>query len=339
MRVLATVGLLLVAVPATACPICMPLPRQTVADRLIGADVVAFGREDPSQPFSYAVTRVLKGQVADPHVELFADSTTRRQLVADEQRRVLLVKSEVGWQNLGVADEDYQQIVQRIVVFAPEWLGVNGPQKRLEYFVTLWNHENRAVFELAYLELGKAPYAAIRKFGAEIPVEELQPMLTRRDYFEWRSLAILMLAQRTDEVSQKLIAGTFENCARFSLTAHLAAWTTAYVEIHEIDGVDVIERAYLRNPKRTEEEIRSVLAALSLHGQLGDAGLRRRIVACYGSALEVHPRVADAIARDLTEWNEFSYIVEFKKIVKDSEPMFDKNGLLHLRNHIISADN
>jgi hypothetical protein len=227
--------------------------------------------------------------------------------------------------------------VQRIVVFAPEWQGAKGPQKRLEYFLTLWNHENRAVFELAYLELGKAPYSAIRKFGAEIPVEELQPMLTRRDYFEWRSLAILMLAQRTDEVSRQLIAGTFENCARFSLTAHLAAWATAYVELHGIEGVDAIERAYLRNPKRTEQEIRSVLAALSLHGQLGDAGLRRRIVASYGSALEDHPRVADAIARDLTEWNEFGYLAEFKKIVKNSKLVFDQDVLVNLQKYILRA--
>lgn len=318
MRILLAVALVIVAEQVIACPICMPLPRETVADRLIAAQVVAFGREDPRQPFSFAAVKVLKGTLADTHVELFADSATRRQLASDERRRVVLVKSEEGWRNLGVANEDYQQIIQRIVVFAPEWQGEKGPQQRLEYFLTLWNHEDRAVFELAYLELGKAPYTAIRKFGAGIPVEELQPMLTRRDYFEWRSLAILMLAQQTDEASRKLIAGTFENCARLSITAHLAAWATAYVEVHGIEGVDMIERAYLRNPQRAEEEIRSVLAALSLHGQLGDAGLQARIVASYSSVLEVHPRLADVIARDLTDWNVSGFSMKFQEILADS---------------------
>ena len=112
------------------CPVCTPLPQQTVADQLIAADVVAFGCIDPDQPFSFVVVNVLKGQLIDPHVDLFADSATRHQLAADGSRFVLLVKSSDGWQSLGVVDAKYQQIVRRILTFAPEWERVDGEQKR-----------------------------------------------------------------------------------------------------------------------------------------------------------------------------------------------------------------
>ena len=276
-----------------ACPVCTPLPRQTVADQLIEAEVVAFGRVDPAQPFSFAAVTVLKGPFADRHVELFADSATRRQLDAHGSWCVLLVKSKDGWVNLGVADEGHQKVVERILAFAPEWARAGGEKKRLEYFLSLWSHENRAIFEQAYLELGKAPYSAIKKFGARLSHEELQPILTRRDYLEWRALAILLLAQRDDESARRCITEAFENCARFSLTTNLSAWATAYVEIHKAKGVAVIEQEYLKNEKRSEEEIRCVLAALAAHSQQGDFDLRERIIASYGSS--VHPKAADAV--------------------------------------------
>ncbi len=320
---------------AIACPICMPLPQQTVADQLIDAEVVAFGREDPEHPFSYAAVKILKGELADSHIELFADSATRRQLAADEKRFVLLVKFPGGWRCLGVADDEYQKIVRRILVFAPEWRGAEGQRKRLEYFLTLWNHENRAVFELAYLELGKAPYSSIQKFATAISIEELQPMLTRRDYLEWRSLAILMIAQRNDDATQQLITKTFENCARFSLTKNLPAWATAYVETHKTAGIDVINEKYLKDPARSEEEIRSVVAALSLHGRQDDAGLRARIVASYRSVLDVHPRVADVVVRDLTEWKESGFSREFQKILANSRLDLDPKVVSSLQNYIL----
>ncbi|MFN0056641.1 MAG: hypothetical protein ACKV0T_31220 [Planctomycetales bacterium] len=326
------------AQPAIACPICMPLPRQTVADRLIAAEVVAFGRLDPEQPFSFAAVKILKGELAVSQVELFADSATRRQLAADESRRVLLVKSPEGWENLGVADGEYQTIVERILTFAPEWGGAKGGQKRLEYFLSLWNHENRMIFEMAYLELGKAPYSSIREFGSRIPVEELQPILTQRGYLEWRSLAILMLAQRDEESTRRLITSAFENCARFSQTMHLSAWATAYVELYQSEGVEAIERLYLKNRARSPEEIRGVLTALSVQGRQNDAALRARIVASYGSVFSVHPQATDSIVRDLSDWQEYRYATEVRGVLSTPDLKFPRDGLAFLQDYALKSD-
>lgn len=307
------------------CPVCTPLPQQTVADQLIAADVVAFGCIDPDQPFSFVVVNVLKGQLIDPHVDLFADSATRHQLAADGIRFVLLVNSSDGWQSLGVVDAKYQQIVLRILTFAPEWERADGEQKRLEFFLSLWGHENRAIFELAYLELGKAPYSWIKHIGPRFSIDELERILTRQEYFEWRSLAILLLAQRNDDATQQLITREFEHCIKYSLTRNLSAWATAYVEVHKCHGVDRIEQEYARNEIRSKEEIRSVLTALSVHGRQGDADLRARIVASYGSFLRAHPEAADLIARDLSDWKDFAYASEFRKILSRAELKFEQD--------------
>jgi len=322
--------LILVSQQGLGCPVCTPLPQQTVADQVIAAEVVAFGRIDPGQPFSFVAVEVLKGQLTDPRVELFADSATRHQLAAVESRFVLLVKSKDGWQSLGVVDAQYQQIVQRILSFVPEWERANGEQKRLEFFLSLWSHENRAIFELAYLELGKAPYAWIRQIGPRFSIDELEPILTRQEYFEWRSLAILLLAQRKDDATQQLINRKFEHCMRYSLTTNLSAWATAYVEVHGANGVKVIEREYLHNETRSKDEIRGVLTALSVHGRQTDADLRANIVAAYGSVLHVHPEAAYLIARDLSDWKTFVYAPEFRKILSRAELKFEPNDRLAL---------
>ncbi|MBS0264439.1 MAG: hypothetical protein JSS02_21060 [Planctomycetes bacterium] len=315
----------------------MPLPRQTLADLVIAADIVAFGQLDPEQPFAFVAEQIVKGQVTDRHVDLFADSTTRRQLAADSNRHVLLVKSREGWQNLGVVDAEFEQIVRRILLFAAEWNRADGAARRLEYFLSLWNPDHRSQFELAYLELGKAPYAAIRQFGRQIAFEDLQPLLTRRDYLEWRALAILMVAQRDDPASQQLITDGFAQCTRYGTTANLAAWATGYVEVHRSAGVDVIEQEYFRNPGRTEVEIRGVLAALSVQARQNDVKLRERIVVGYGSALSVHPQVAGLVVRDLADWNESRYAQEIGLILANPELKFDEGERMRLERYARAA--
>ena len=60
--------------------------------------------------------------------------------------------------------------------------------------------------------------------------------------------------------------------------------------------------AYLRNEARTEDEIRAVVTALSVHGRDGHVHLRDRIVQSYAVALRSHPEVVGVIARDLLDW-------------------------------------
>ena len=112
-------------VPAHACPVCLPMPQTTAADRLINSQIVVFAREDPHKPFSYRTVNVLKGNPATTGVDLFINSSTRRRLSANPTHVAVLCRTDENspWISLGIADQVYQQVVRRILALSREWNG------------------------------------------------------------------------------------------------------------------------------------------------------------------------------------------------------------------------
>ena len=319
-----------------ACPVCYLLPTKTTADILIESEFVVLARENPNQSFSYATVEELKGASFSNDFELFIDSTTRRILKSNPGFAVVLVrKSEWSpWQSLGVTDDKYQQIIKRILAFSRHWTGKNGLQQRYSFFLTLFGDDNRAIHELAYLELGRAPYRTIKRMAKQVSKDDLRMMLTRREYLQWRSLAILLLAQNANDQDRKLIEDSFQNCQQFSLDNNLAAWATAYVEIHGPPAVAEIEQSYLRESNRSESEIRAIVMALSVHGRNGHRHLRDQIVESYGIVLQSHPMLADLIANDLTEWKSLKYHDQLMAIVENRDLKLDSQNMESIQNYL-----
>lgn len=309
-----------------ACPVCFLLPSKTAADLLIEGEFVVLARENPQRPFSFSAIEILKGQVSNEEFGLFVDSGTRRRLKANPEYAVVLVrnKNDESWQSLGVADSQFQEVVKRILAFSEQWAGEGGSSVRYKFFMPLLENKNRTIFELAYLELGRAPYSTIKKMANYVSRDDLHRVLRRREYFEWRSLAILLLAQNPGEQDRKQIERSFGSCHKFSLTTNLAAWTTAYVELKGTNVLNEIEEIYFRDSSRSVAEIRAVILALSVHGLHGPTQFRDRIVESYGVALQNHPRVAGQIVNDLAEWNLRAHSKQIATIIKNSKFAFDE---------------
>ena len=301
---------------AQACMVCLPMPRTTAADRLIDAQIVAFAREDPQQPFSYRAVEVLKGNLDSPQIDLFVNTSTRRQLNANKGLVVVLVRgSDQSWRTIGIADLAFQSMVRRVLAFAAEWRGELGVEKRCQFFLPLISHQNRALFELAYLEMGRAPYSKIKRVAGLIPQENLQRILTQPEYIEWRPLAILMLAQDAGKTESSLVKSRLDQCSRLALTTNLAAWATAYIEIDGAQAIATLNDRYLCNPNRHEEEVRAVVAALSVHGRGGHIHLRDRIVSSYGAAIKHHPLAIGLIFQDLADWRRLDYQLDVRTLL------------------------
>ena len=288
-----------------ACSVCLPFPVKSAADYLIESEIVVFAREDPDNPFSYVMVEILKGSQGFTSIDHFVDSSTRRRLKANDKHVVVFVRpsADQPWRSLGIANAEYQQIVQRILVFSTEWNGKNGSLKRSEFFLPLFGHENRTISELAYLELGRAPYSVIKKFARVISHDDLRPVLARREYLEWRSLAILLLSQNADEQDREIIESSFHGCQTFSLTTNLAAWATAYIEINGLSAVEEIDATYLSVANRTDAEVRAIIAALSVHGQESSI-VRDRIRLSYANALKMYPALTPEIEKHLSAWKK-----------------------------------
>jgi hypothetical protein len=306
--------------------VCIPLPQETAADLLLGANVVVLARENPQKPFSYVAVEVLKGNLAAPGIDRFVDSTTRRRLALNPNRSVVLTlggpefparasfwsprsrdASPSRWRSLGYASPRYEAVVREILALAPRWREGVGLEARATYFMPYLTDAERPIRELAYLEVGQASYDTIRKADRFVPAEQLHAFLTDPQYLEWRALYILLLGVNANQHEKETIRAAIASRAHFNQTLNLSAWATALIEIDGERAVDWLEAMYLGTPDREPDAVLQVVKALSVQGAGERSGLRARIAESYGVLIEAHPSLAGWVAHDLTAWNDWRF--------------------------------
>ena len=54
-----------------ACSICVPMPTQTLADRLHASDTVVLAREDPARPLHFRAIETVTGPPVEAPIDLF----------------------------------------------------------------------------------------------------------------------------------------------------------------------------------------------------------------------------------------------------------------------------
>jgi hypothetical protein len=332
--IMAVAGLIVASIePLHACMICIPVPEKTVADYLIESDIAVLAREDQARPFFYEPVEILKGAGDGAPIEpveilkgiddgapidLFMDSATRRRLASAPARAVVLVHGGAGrgWRSLGYADADYEEVIRHIIDHAAGWQTADHPD-RLEYFAGLLGHDNQILAELAYLEVGRAPYGKIKALSNRVRPEQIRRYLTDMAYYDWRPLAILMLAHVGNGQDRQHISRSFDLAEKHQIVGNLAAWATAYIEIEGADAIDRIENRYFRGSDRTRAELTEITKALSVHGSEGHVELRDRIVDAYAVLLENHPSMVGYVARDLAAWQHWRLTEQIRAIADD----------------------
>jgi hypothetical protein len=186
-------------------------------------------------------------------------------------------------------------------------------RQRLAELVPLLGHADSRLHEMAYLEIGRAPYTEIRRIAAELPIETVRDMLEQPRYLEWRSLAILMLAQSERPGDRERIRTTFADKQRLGSTFNLAAWATAYLAIEGASGVERIRCWYLTRPDRSREELREIVKALSLVAR-AEPPMREQVATVYRALLDEHPSLAPGITHDLIAWRRWEFVEQVRGI-------------------------
>ena len=314
--------------PVPACTVCVPYPELSLADRIIESTILVLAREDPNEPFSYAPVEVLKGQLDGSKLDSFLDSSTRRVLAKYADRYSVLGRrsADEKWQRLiGVTDDATEAALREIVRRSSDWrvLATDDPG-RLEYFSTLLGHDSRTLHELAYLEIGRAPYGVIRDLSGAVPLEDIHAFLANNTYIEWHALYILMLGHLGGPEDREQIRRRVRSAARFDLKLNLSAWLTAYLEIDGAEAVAFIEQNYLASRRADSGLLKEALTALSVHGTEGRVELRDRIVTAYGTLLDVHPSMATPVANDLVTWQRSEHVDSLTRIrqsLADHDPL------------------
>lgn len=299
-----------------ACQICIPLPERTLTDRLLASDAVVLAREDAARPFHYQPVATLFGEPGDAPIELFLHSQARRMLAADPERAMVLAHSPTdgSWTTVGFTTPELKRVVGEILARAGHWQPLEiDNRERLDWFAHLLGHPDKRLHELAYLEIGRAPYAEIRRLAPRIDSETLHQMLDDPRYLNWRSLAILMLGESGQEQDQARVRRTLADKARLGSGTNLAAWATALVAVDGIAGIEQLKSLYASTPGRSREELEAVLQALSAHANAGSE-LRGPVADAYRLMLERYPAMAPAMVHDLVAWQRWDFAEHIREI-------------------------
>ena len=321
-------------------PIVVPLPTRTLADRLLDAKTIVLAKEATDKPFSYAAHTALRGSLLDADsIGLFMNSSIRRILNKFPERSVVLIGNPDGeqqkWEVVGTPRPEIDTLVEHILMNEETW--ESDSIARFNFFVERFGHSNNTIHDLAYLEVGRAPYSEIRQLSGVVHSNEIHAFLRRIEVYEWHALYILLLGLSDDAYDQKVVKDAFFDSARFGTVNRLSAWTTAYLEMNPEEALAAIIEHYFSVPGRDIKELDAIMAAVSAHGSEGQVQLRDGIVEGYKVLLKNHPNFIAPVVKDLVDWERWDFVEIFRDIMKDPPPTFSYTSSIMIRRYINAA--
>ena len=321
---------------ARTCQICLPMPTESLADRILTAEHIVLAREHPEQPYQLQAVRRLKGDLTKaPPLDVFLDSSSRRQLASNPDLSLLCgwFAEKREWRRLAVHGETTAPVVASILGRAAAWKA--DSDERLRYFAGFLASEDPELSDLAHIEVARAPYSKLLPYADRIPREQLHEKLRNFRRMEWHALYILFLSRSEDPRDHEFIRDGLADVARYNLATRTAPFATALIEIDGAAAIEKLTELYLRNPDRRPEEFAAIHAALKIHGNEGSPGLRDSIVAAYGQLLERQPSLAPELADDLSRWRRFDHAEAFSNLLANTMP--DISAVLRIRAHLRAA--
>lgn len=327
---------MLMASSVFGCQICLPMPTESLADRIIDSDHLLLAREHPSKAYQIESIHTLKGNPSEvSEIDIFLDSSTRRKLTLDSNLSLLCgwTEEQKDWRRLALYDDSLAPVVSTILERSESWK-IN-PDERLSYFAGFLAHEDSELSDLAHLEVAGAPYSKLLQYADRMPTDLLHEKLRNLRRMEWHALYILFLSQSENQRDHDYIREGLQNAARYNLARRAAPFATALIEIDGDAGIKLLSDLYLSEPGRRPEEIAAIYAALKVHGNEGRPELRDSIVNTYEEILKLSPALAPDIADDLTHWKRFNHTDALSKVL--TEQSLDLAATARIRSHLKAA--
>ena len=301
---------------AASCPVCIDKPEATLADRLLGAETVVIAREDPAQPFRFAPVAALKGGAVAAPIPHLLDSATRRRLAARPEDGVLLAFDSKGWRRAGYADAAWRETAAAILAQGPAWR--DDPDARFAFFEALLRDDDPDLRRLAVDELSRARYGLIRGMDRPLDGGAARAALTDLTQIPWAGFHILMLGLSDRPEDHALVRDRAASAVRSGGGRNLDAWATAWIEIDGADAVARLAADWFETPGRPAEDLRAVIAALSVHAREGDAALQPAILAALHALPARRPDVGGSVAAALGAVGDFSQAEAIERAMLDA---------------------
>jgi hypothetical protein len=310
---------LIAAGPAHACLVCIPMPERTLADHVVEAAAVALARNDPDDPFRYAVTEYLKGDAAGAPGEIpfLVDSTTRGRMAADAGVFAIVSRElpESEWVLHATGGARMVSVVREIAARAEDWLGHAGTEDRFAYFAELHDSPEPGVRSLALAEISGARYGLIRTLAPRLSRAEVIRVLRDPTMFEWAPIHILLLGLSDDPADRAFVRSAFEAAGRSTAATTLGAWTTAYLEVDGTAALARVRATYIDDPARPEAQMLEIVRALSTFSAVAEPALREEVVEHLGLLATARPGIAAEAAGELSLAGDWSLAPLFEDLL------------------------
>ncbi|HWK63293.1 MAG TPA: hypothetical protein VNS34_00020 [Rhizobiaceae bacterium] len=352
---------------AYACAVCLKGITITPGQKLDSADkaVLALPLANPGQ---FHIVEVIKGDVtAGATITQPGLSATKSDLVmsmdgplasqevsqASTKKPLLLVRDKLseGWASIGAIDAGYAGWLRELAATGHggkgrptgtpalaalvganstnvEWLGrvaVVAPQ--------LESTEPLAA-EIAYGELARAPYDAIRTLKPQLDAAKIATWVDDQKLEARLPAYVLLLGIVGGPGAAKEIDRRIGSSLDKGETANLSAVLAADLELRGPSRVDWLEQTFFADRRRTLPEIEAALLALSVHGGADTAVWRARVVQAYRYFINARKPMAGFVAMELANWGAWEVTADYveimrSKAVKDPAGEFAILSYLH----------
>ena len=316
---------LIMAGPALACLVCIPLPERTLADRVVEDAVLALARPESGDPFTYTAQEYLRdasvdapGDLARP-IPFLVDSAARRRIEADPGVFALVSRATPGtdWELLGVMSPEMVVLVRDIVERSQTWADHAASADRFAYLRPAMPAPIRRSERWPSPRSPAFPDARIRTLAPQLTRAEIVRVLRDPTMFEWAPIHILILGLSTADEDRAFVRSAFDAAARSPSATSLGAWATAYLEGDGAAALDRIEADFIDDPDRPKDQMAEILRALSTFAAVSEPALRDRITGLFGMLATRRPDLAADAAQELANVGDWSFAGLFEALLAE----------------------
>jgi hypothetical protein len=311
--ILTSFALVAAATPSVqACVACIAMPRDSLADNVSEAEVVALLRPRPDDPFRYAPVTFLRGGPNVPEVPFLVSRDRAAALAVNQDEAVVATWTAAGgWMIHDLAGTEMKSILRDVLS-----RDLSSPQARGEFFGPLVLSADPALSRMAMIEISTLPYPVIREIPVRVPRQDVAKLLSDPVWADWAPVMILLFGLSDGPADKAFVRHAADAMAENSRTVHLAAWATALIEMDGDEGIAWLRDNYLGNPERSLLELREIGFALASHAARDDVqGAAVRDTLAGLAAAE--PAIAGALAKVLLDREDWSLAPDFKRWLDD----------------------
>ena len=334
---------------AQACAICFTGVVITPGQELDAADqaVLAVPLADQGQ---FRVIKVIKGDVAADEVitERGLSAPTTEAVMSQDGltpgekvpmalagKPLLLVRDTVSekWASIGAIDADYAGWLRDLaatnhggkarparISLLPTLTGSSLTdaewRERVAVVAPHFESTESLVADIAYGELMRAPYGAMRMLKAELDAAKIVTWIDDPKLASRRPAYTLLLGVAGGPDDAIELERRIDTALKARDATNLSAMLAADLELRGPTRIDWLQQTYFADRKRTLPEINAALLALSVHGGADATVPREKVIEAYRYFIKVRRPMAGFVAMELADWQAWDATADYVDIIR-----------------------